>query len=174
MLLPSIHRMSSGKVAVVAAGAIAAASVTTSSGAQPPSAAATFSGAFTRGEIAATQCMDWNAFRASLTGTYSSITLAGSQDPAGRTCTGATASTLCRALHEGSAVSNVVCDGYVWNVDYCSDSSWELSADGTACNCAGSYDVRPCIGTNADWGGLRGPSCEYSGNQTQTISVTCR
>ena len=147
---------------------------TTPSGAQQAKSTATFSSAFERAEIAATQCMDWNAFRARLTGTYSSITLAGSQDPTGRTCTGTSANTLCRALHDGTPVSNLLCDGFVWNVDYCSDSSWELSADGTVCYCGGNYDVRPCISTNGDWGGVRGPSCESNGNRSQVITVTCR
>ena len=42
---------------------------TTPSSAQQARSAATFIGAFERAEIAATQCMDWNAFRARLTGT---------------------------------------------------------------------------------------------------------
>ncbi len=131
-----------------------------------------FDGAFTRSEIAATECVDWNAFRARLKGTYSSITLAGSDDPVGRTCTGPTANTLCQALHTGT-VAQLACDGYVWNVDFC-QSGWELSADGVVCYCGGDYVIRPCISSNGDWGGVRGPSCESTGNRSQMISVTCR
>ncbi len=138
------------------------------------SVAITFSDMFYQGQIATSQCVDWNAWRAKLTGTYSSVTLSGSNDTTGRTCTGTGANTLCQALHNGTAVSNLSCGGYTWNVDYCSGMTWELSADGTVCSCSGTYNVRPCINTNGDWGGINGPTCQSGNNGNQTITVVCK
>ncbi len=160
--------MKRGKTAALVVIAIVTASAATSA-----QRGTEYSGAFTRSEIAATQCMEWNAFRSKLRGAYSSITLAGSEDPAGRTCTGTAANALCQALHDGTPVAHLVCDGHVWNVDFC-QSGWELSADATACYCGGDYAIRPCIVSNGDWGGVRGPSCESNGNRSQVISVACR
>ncbi|HSQ65321.1 MAG TPA: hypothetical protein VLM85_19010 [Polyangiaceae bacterium] len=122
--------------------------------------------------VPTTQCTDWDSFRANLKGTYSSITLSGSNDPTGRTCTGVNANTLCQALHSGTTVVNLSCGGYAWNVDTCvSGTSIEISADGTACYCSitNGYAVRPCIG-NQNWGGIESTACEAP---PQTISVVC-
>ncbi len=137
-------------------------------------AATTFTDTFTQGQVATQQCIDWNAFRTKLTGTYTSITLSGSNDQTGRTCTGAGANTLCQALHNGTTVAGLSCGGYTWNVDFCSGMTWELSADATTCSCNGTYNVRPCINTNGDWGGINGPTCQLGNNGTQTITVVCK
>ena len=131
----------------------------------------TYSESFTTLQVATAQCTDWNNWRASLTGTYTSVTLSGSNDPTGRTCTGPGANTLCQALHNGTTV-NVSCGGYTWNVDYCSGMTWELTADNAACTCTNpGYNVRPCINTNGDWGGITTKTCAAP---SQSISVTCQ
>jgi hypothetical protein len=173
--------MSSGRSRTVLARAAACACITasavalagTNDGARPGPGVA-FVGSFKHAEVAEHSCSAWNSFRAKLDGRYSSITLAGSKDPVGRTCTGAAANTLCRALRRGDPVVDLQCDGHTWNVDYCSEQSWELSADGTACSCVGNYDVRPCIASNGDWGGIAGPVCASGHNEDQTITVVCR
>ncbi|HSQ67678.1 MAG TPA: hypothetical protein VLM85_30920 [Polyangiaceae bacterium] len=133
--------------------------------------AITFSQSFTQNVTATTQCTAWNTFRSTLTGTYSSITLSGSNDPTGRTCTGATANTLCQALHNNTPVSAVSCGGYTWATGTCGGGI-ELSADGTICVCSTpGYCTRPCINTNANWGGIATDTCSAP---TQTVTVTCK
>jgi hypothetical protein len=131
----------------------------------------TYSESFVNLQVAKTQCTDWEAWRAGLTGTYTSITLSGSNDTTGRTCTGTDANTLCQALHNGTTV-NVTCGGFTWNVDFCSGMTWELTADNAACTCTDpGYNIRPCINTNGDWGGITTKSCSAP---SQTLSVTCQ
>ena len=141
-------------------------------GACTTSTGSTYSESFTTLQVATAQCIDWNTWRAGLTGTYTSVTLSGSNDPTGRTCTGSGANTLCQALHNGTTVSSLSCGGYTWNVDFCSGMTWELTADNAACNCTNpGYNIRPCINTNGDWGGINTKTC---GAPSQTLSVTCQ
>ena len=133
---------------------------------------ATYSQSFTQNVVASAQCTAWNTWRASLTGTYTSVTLSGSNDTTGRTCTGSGANTLCQALHNGTATSVANCGGFTWYVDNCSSQGWELTADNAQCTCSNpGYNVRPCINTNGDWGGIKGLTCAAP---SQTITVTCQ
>jgi hypothetical protein len=138
--------------------------------------AITFTDSFTTGVTPSTQCTDWNTFRGKLTGTYTSITMKGSKDMTGRTCSGAAANTLCQALHNGTTVGATSCGGYTWEIGItCAamgGSPVELSADGTLCACTSptGYDVRPCIG-NLNWGGINGVTCSAP---TQTMTVSCQ
>jgi hypothetical protein len=132
----------------------------------------TYSQSFTEQVVATSQCIAWNTWRANLTGTYTSVTLSGSNDTTGRTCTGSGANTLCQALRTGATVSNLSCGGYTWNVDFCSGMTWELTADNGACSCTNpGYNIRPCINTNGDWGGITTKTCSAP---SQTLSVTCQ
>ncbi len=132
----------------------------------------TFSQSFTQNVVATAQCTAWNSFRSSLTGTsYTSIKLSGSNDTTGHTCTGAGANTLCQALHNGTTIS-VTCGGFTWWVDNCSAQGFELTADNGECTCSNpGYNVRPCINTDGDWGGINTTTCAAP---TQTIAVTCQ
>jgi hypothetical protein len=130
-----------------------------------------YSDSFTNGSASPNQCVDWRAFTAQLTGVYSSITLSGSNDTVGVTCLGASANTLCQALHTNTTVSGLACGGRSWTVEgSCGGSEPELSANGNWCGCGAGYDVRPCIG-NSNWGGIDGATC---GAASQTISVICQ
>jgi hypothetical protein len=130
--------------------------------------AVTYSQAFTSGATPSTQCTAWTTFQAALTGTYTSITVSGTNDTTGRTCTGTGANTLCQALHSGTA-TNVVCNGHTWYVDTC--GAVELTADDAACMCeTPGYSVRPCIG-NLNWGGVNTTTCSPP---SQTLTVTCQ
>ena len=132
----------------------------------------TYTESFTQNIVATQQCTAWNSWRAGLTGTYTSVTLSGSNDTVGRTCTGSDANTLCQALHSGTTVKNLSCGGYTWNVDFCSGMTWELTADNAACTCTNpGYNVRPCINTNGDWGGITTQTCAAP---SQSITVTCQ
>jgi hypothetical protein len=115
----------------------------------------------------AQHCTDWNNFRASLSGSYSAITVFGSNDSTGRTCTGSTANQLCNALRTGQPLS-VMCDGNAWYAGICS-TGIEITANGQ-CSCSSQYAVRPCI-NHQDWGGVKTTSC---GASSQTLSVICQ
>jgi hypothetical protein len=123
------------------------------------------------------QCADWNAFLASLSaGTaFSSITLSGSEDPTGVTCSGPAADEIAQALRSGTPLSRD-CNGRTWFVGAGTDCNAngefavELALD-SACDCAEfAYSVRPCIG-NVNWGGVNTPNCP---GPTQTITVRVR
>jgi len=50
--------------------------------------------------------------------------------------------------------------------------TWELTADNAACNCTSpGYNIRPCINTNGDWGGINTQTC---GAPSQSLTVTCQ
>lgn len=127
-----------------------------------------FSESFTADEDSPAQCSRWNDFRSSIgAGPFASITIRGSQDGVGRTCTGPEAQNLCDALRDGSPFSTV-CDGLPWNVGDCGGGV-ELTTTGSVCFCNVGYTARPCTGGPA-WGGIDGETC---GAQSQTIEVFC-
>ncbi|RMD99123.1 MAG: hypothetical protein D6812_12175 [Deltaproteobacteria bacterium] len=135
-----------------------------------------YSADFTQGvpsTLESSQCIAWKAYRASLTKpSYSSVTIRGTFDTTGVTCTGSAADTLCKALKNGQAVS-VNCNGRNWRTGNCAvtGESIELSAAGSICQCPSpNYIVRPCIG-NANWGGANTATC---GAPSQTIEVICQ
>jgi hypothetical protein len=131
-------------------------------------AALVYSKMFTGGQVPPAQhCTDWNSFRASLNGNFSSITVRGSNDNVGKTCTGMMANQLCNALRTGTA-TNVMCNGQAWYVGTCT-LGIEVSANGQ-CTCSSQYAVRPCI-NHQDWGGVKTTSC---GAPSQTLEVICQ
>jgi len=138
----------------------------------------TFSQSFTGGVVNAAKCSAWNSFRSSLTGTYSKITLKGTSDPVGVSCTGTTADKLCGRLLSATALGPygpVTCDGNSWRVgaDCGVASSVEIAAvsgsTALACGCDAGWIVRPCIG-NVDWGGMAMSPCSPV---SQTLTVIC-
>jgi hypothetical protein len=128
-----------------------------------------FDGAFLHNVDASGECDEWNDFRADLAGkTFIRITMSGSEDPAGRTCEGPAADSICQAVFSGSPTS-VACDGEVWSITDDCHGGLELDVDGYICDCGYHYTVRPCSFTNF-WGGLNTDSCDTT---SQTISVVC-
>ncbi len=119
---------------------------------------------------------DWLSFRAGLpAGGVFSITVSGSQDPTGITCSDpAAAQQLANAMRD-SVTTSVSCAGNTWeiNAGLCltgcatSENALEISVNSGNCGCSGPYSVRPGIG-NSNWGGIAGTSC---GAQTQTMTV---
>jgi hypothetical protein len=115
------------------------------------------------------QCADWNAFRASLTGSYSSITVSGTFDaaPGGLTCdVPATVNQITNALNTG-AILNTTCNGKAWRVGTYA-STIALTVDMTTlfqCKSNG-YAVAPCA--TAYWGGINDYTC---GGKTQRMQV---
>ncbi len=114
---------------------------------------------------------NWMSFRAALGGGADSITISGSNDATGRSCTvPATATQIANALSTGTALT-IACDGNTWRVGTCG-TGIELNA-GTAniCSCAaGSYTVRPTLfAGNRNCGGVNTAICN---GPTQTMTVT--
>jgi hypothetical protein len=134
-------------------------------------------GSLSQGSV---QCQAWDTFLSQLTGTYTSITIKGTNLPAGLTCTGAAADQLCKSLHTGftnksspTYVNGVSCGGHTWYTSNCSVSTPQigLSVDATACTCNNpGWIARPCIG-NDNWGGVQTNTCPPP---TQTITVECK
>lgn len=130
-----------------------------------------YNGNFTQNQWNQQQCTDWNTWRGLLVGSYTSITIKGTQDPTGVSCTGAAANTLCQALRNNTAVNVGNCDGHVWATGSCG-AGIELTATGTICQCNSGYTSRPCIGNgNPNWGGVNTTTCNAP---TQTITVVCQ
>jgi hypothetical protein len=130
-----------------------------------------YTDSFTTGVASPTQCTDWTNFRAKLTGVYTSITVRGTFDPVGHTCTGAAATTLCNALRNGTAVGATTCGGHLWSVDTICGLELNAQSGNTGCPCeTPGYEVRPCIG-NANWGGVNTNTCTPP---SQTMTVICQ
>lgn len=127
-----------------------------------------FSEFFEQGVTSNDQCTRWDAFRSAIgIGPFSSITLRGSQDMVGQTCTGPDAQALCDALRDGLTFSTV-CDGTPWNVGIC--GGVEVSTTSSVCACDFGSAARPCVG-NHNWGGIKGDTCFAP---SQTIEVLCQ
>jgi hypothetical protein len=128
-----------------------------------------FSADFFQFQDAPAQCNSWNDFLNNqlVDGSYGSVTVSGTFDPAGVTCNDPAAATqICQALHHGNFAS-VFCNGHSWNVGQCGGT--EISVDlGGVCFCSFGRTVRPCTGF--DWGGVNTETCEAP---NQNITVVC-
>jgi hypothetical protein len=132
---------------------------------------------------------DWLSYRESLPESgVMSITVSGSRDPVGRTCSDPVkAQQIADAMFAGvvgqpggTITLNVSCDGLHWNVGSCIVSTGsngvELNVGPvlTMCGCnTDQHTVRPGIGgeagSNWNWGGIAGGNCAAS---TQNMTVT--
>ncbi len=133
-----------------------------------------FSHAFSAGPTTGAACNKWNAFRATLTGNYSKVTIKGTYDQVGVSCTGASANAICNSLRTKSAGS-WSCGGRTWRTGDCGGDI-EVNANGDMCNCPGNgYTVRPCIdypgSSNPNWGGALTETCN---SPTQTLELICQ
>lgn len=119
--------------------------------------------------------IDWNTFLASLESIpVDSITISGSLDTTGRTCTEPTLATQIATnlvnLRNGSTVSQyVICDGLTWSVGICGGGiELTVGSGQTICGCTTDfYTVRPGF-VNQNWGGI-GVVCAAS---THIMTVT--
>lgn len=137
----------------------------------------TFSRTFTGGQ-APTAAIEnaWTAFRAALTGTYTTMTISNNLG-ASITVTDAKVQDIANALRTATTGTNfsVVIGANTWRViqgcvSGTADANSIYLTNSGVCDCggAGKYTVRPMI-KNSNWGGLNGSSC---GASTQTITVT--
>ncbi len=131
---------------------------------------------FVNGVSPTTQCNSWEAFTASLLGTYvyTGFTMRGSNNPIGISCTDPVVATaVANALRTKISYSGSS-DGQNWYVGnscmsgggYCGTTAMELANQGT-CSCAPGYSIRPQI-NNDNWGGIDGPTCNAP---SQTIEI---
>lgn len=116
----------------------------------------------------------WTSFRASLTGTYTIMTLSSSLGH-GITVTDANVQSIANALRTATTGTNfsVVIGSNTWRVIHgcvsgTPDANSIYLTTGNACTCGGTYTIRPMI-KNLNWGGLNGSSC---GQPTQTITIS--
>ena len=120
-----------------------------------------------------TQYANWESFRSNApTSGIQSLTVSGSIDTTGRTCSvAATAQSLMDALRTGGAVT-ASCDGNNWAVGTCGNSmELTVGSSSTVCQCnTTNYTVRPLI-TNSNWGGVGTNTCGGS-SQTMTVSYS--
>ncbi len=137
----------------------------------------TFSQTFTSGQAPTTAVENaWTAFRAALTGTYTTMTISNSLGQS-ITVTDANVQSIANALRTATTGTSfsVVIGANTWRVLHGCVSgtpdanSIYLTNDGAcACGGAGRYTVRPMIKNN-NWGGVNASSCNQP---TQTITVT--
>jgi hypothetical protein len=127
------------------------------------------------------QCTDWIKFQSELGGTFSSVTIKGSRDAVGVTCSGSAANLICQSIHTGTNIQ-LSCGGRTWETGNCySSGQFELNANGPGtfgtCQCTATpaYTVRPCpnsafLPTGA-WGAVKDNDCSPV---SQTITVICQ
>ncbi|HEX7836476.1 MAG TPA: hypothetical protein VF469_03385, partial [Kofleriaceae bacterium] len=115
------------------------------------------------------QCDRWNDFRINqlVNGSYGSVTMSGTFDPLGVTCSDPAAATqICQALHQGSFAS-VFCNGHFWNVGECGGIVLNLDVGICSCDFGAGHAIRPCI-FNENWGGMNTQTC-VAPNQSMTV-----
>jgi hypothetical protein len=151
-------------------GSICCSSGQSCSGGVCTSSSVTFTDAFTQDVTPTTQCTDWTNFRAALTGSYASVTIKGSFDSTGVTCSDTLAVNQIATALRTPAAASVLCNGRYWEVNPDCGGGVALVANttaGTTCTCVGDHTVRPCH-PNRDWGGAGTAVCEAP---SQTLTV---
>ncbi|MCB9232352.1 MAG: T9SS type A sorting domain-containing protein [Bacteroidia bacterium] len=138
----------------------------------------TYSESFTNGQGSpGIQCTNWNAFRAQLvpTNCYVSMTVTGTFDAVGLTCTDPSVTAQMAAALYNLTDLYASANGHIWSL--CgSRYSGEFWIDPPALcsgnNCPGpnAYILRPCIGgSNPNWGGVNTNTC---GAPSQIMTLT--
>ena len=119
---------------------------------------------------ASTQCTSWNTFRSNinLSLPYTKITI--SSGGASASATGSAAVSIITALKNGTVLGSTPSGGYNWTVGSCG-SGIEIGATGSNCSCTNGFVVRPCIGSNSNWGGATGGATCGAGSQTMTVTL---
>lgn len=137
---------------------------------------------------------DWLSFRASLPASgVQSITVSGSRDSVGRTCSDPLkAQQIADAMRAGAAgfanqtiTLSLSCDGFTWNTGACSSNigeanNLELNVGPLVAMCGclvevqNTYILRPGVGggtvANTGWGGIAGDTC-LAPTQIMTVTV---
>jgi hypothetical protein len=109
------------------------------------------------------QCTAWNTWRAGLVGSYTRVTIRGTFNTTGVSCTNPTVVNGIAAALRTGADFNMNCDGNAWSLcgTRYNGELW-LNPPNTCsgANCPSGYIVRPCIGGgNPNWGGVNTQTC---------------
>ena len=118
------------------------------------------------------KCAEWSTFQSALNpGSYTSVTMSGTLDPTGITCTDPTiVNDLATAIKNVTDYISPSTNGHVWSV--CARYQAEVWIDPpslcSGANCPNpGYIIRPCIG-GTNWGAVNGNTC---GNTAQTMTL---
>lgn len=128
------------------------------------------------------QADDWNTYRSSLdtsTQTLLKVTIKGTFDQTGRTCTDRFAvRKIAQALRNASASTglfNINCNGTEWAIGWCGAGA-DLTVGGSStaspnfgmCYCNNGYSIRPNSNVGTNWGGVNSNTC---GSPTQRLTL---
>lgn len=176
--------------AILLSGAGMAALVPTIAAAQSPLYSEQFSNQ-TSYKTGSSQYDNWLSFRASLPASgVTSITVNGSLDPVGRTCSDpASAQQIADAMRAGAAgipntniTLSLSCGGFTWNTGSCSNQTLDannltltVGPGALMCRCSTTHHtLRPGItggsSNSSNWGGVASFTCDAP-SQTMTVAV---
>ena len=114
---------------------------------------------------------NWIGFTNSLTGYYTQVTIKGSLDLVGVTCTNDSIVNLLAAHLNAGTETSILWNGRYWSVkEGCGGvGNMEFNSELAIrdCSCSGDHTVRPAIG-NQNWGGIGSLTCNAP---TQTMEV---
>jgi hypothetical protein len=117
----------------------------------------------------ASACTDWDTWRAGLGSGYTRVTIRGTFNTTGVSCTNpVVVNGLASALRNGTDF-NMACDGHNWTLcgsRYHGELWLDPPSTCSGSNCPSGYIVRPCQGSN--WGGVNTATC---GGPSQTMAV---
>ena len=134
------------------------------------SGARTYTGSFvTNVSPPPSACTDWDTWRLGLGTAYTRVTIRGTFNPVGVSCTSpAVVNALATALRTGTDF-NMTCDGHAWSLcgsRYHGELWLDPPMTCSGANCPTGYIVRPCQGSN--WGGVNSLTCAAP-SQTMTV-----
>jgi len=138
----------------------------------------TYSENFVAGVAPTTQCTAWNTFRAKLLSTYvyRSVTIKGTNNTTGITCTDPTITANIANAMRTRSVYTGTSNGVTWRVGIsCQNTNGgcsagtdvELTVTNSLCGCNTGSTLRPNIG-NGNWGGINGVTCN-AGSQKMEV-----
>ena len=126
---------------------------------------------FVSGATPTAQCVAWDEFRALLVDEYSLVSLTGSLEPLGLSCSDPEAATAIALALRTSTDVDVMCDGHRWTncgARYLGELWIDPPSLCASSNCPSpGYIVRPCI-SNSNWGGVNTATCSPP-SQTMTL-----
>ena len=118
-------------------------------------------------------CSAWLMFQEDLAVyEFDRITMWGTLEPDGVSCSGPKADEICQALWANESIT-VACDGHTWTTGPCGNEyALSVSEDGEPYYClcpeSDARVLRPCNQSN--WGGYLTETC---GGPSQTIGLAC-
>ncbi|MEP3890162.1 MAG: Ig-like domain-containing protein [Hellea sp.] len=123
--------------------------------------------------VGTTQYDNWISFRAGLTaGNYNSITVSGTNNSAGISCTSPATSTLIATALNSGSTSSFTCDGQTWRTGTCGNGIELTVGTGGICQCnSNAFTLRPTIFATGhpSWGSAGGGSTCNAPSQNLTV-----